>query len=70
LNNIPDYFESCVTNFSICGFHQVLGQVILSYQSETKSHISYCVAAKSHSVHMGTHEHHPISSLTHINLLS
>ena len=35
-------------------------------QSETKSHIFYCVTAKSHIIHMGTHEHHPIpSSLTH-----
>jgi len=40
-------------------------------QSEIKSHISYCVTAKSHIKHMGTHEHHPISSsLTHIPLLS
>jgi len=31
-------------------------------QSETKSHIFYCVTAKSHIIHMGTHEHHPISS--------
>jgi len=40
-------------------------------QSETKSHISYCVTAKSHIIHMDTHEHNPISSsLTHIPLLS
>jgi len=32
-------------------------------QSKTKSHISYyCVTAKSHVIHMGTHEHNPISS--------
>jgi len=30
-------------------------------QSETNSHISYCVTAKSHIVHVGTREHHPIS---------
>jgi len=40
-------------------------------QSETKSHISYCVTAKSHIIHMGAHEHHLISpSLTHVPLLS
>jgi len=41
-------------------------------QSETKSHIScYCDIAKSHIIHMGTHEHNPVSfSLTHILLLS
>ena len=40
-------------------------------QLETKSHISYCVTAKSHIIHIGTHEHRPISSsLTHIPLLS
>jgi len=26
-------------------------------QSETNSHISYCVAAKSQIIHVGTHEH-------------
>jgi len=31
-------------------------------QSEAKSHISYCVTAKSPTIHTGTHEHHPISS--------
>jgi len=32
-------------------------------QSETKSHISYCVTAKSHIIHMGAHEeHNPFSS--------
>jgi len=37
-------------------------------QSETNSHISYCVTAKSHIMHMGAHEeHNPIfASLTHI----
>jgi len=36
-------------------------------QSETKSYISYCATAKSHIIHMGTHEHKTISSsLTHI----
>jgi len=31
----------------------------------------YCVTTKSHIMHVGTHEHHPISSsLTHIPLLS
>jgi len=40
-------------------------------QSETKSHISYCVTAKSQIIHMGTHEHHPISSsLAHMPLLN
>jgi len=40
-------------------------------QSETKSHISYCVAAKSRITHMDTHQHHTISStLTHIPLIS
>jgi len=41
-------------------------------QSETKSHISYCVIAKSHIMHMmGTHERNPIaSSLTHMLLFS
>jgi len=41
-------------------------------QSETKSHISYCVTGKSLIIHMvGTHERSPIaSSLTHILLLS
>jgi len=34
-------------------------------QSETKSHNSYCVTAKSHMIRMGTREHHPISSLKH-----
>jgi len=36
-------------------------------QSQTKSHISYCVTAKSHIIHtMGTHERNSIaSSLTH-----
>jgi len=40
-------------------------------QSKTKSHISYCATAKSHIIHIGTHENHPIfSSLTHIPLLN
>jgi len=40
-------------------------------QSETKGYISYCVTVKSHTIHMGTHEHHPISSsLTHIPMIS
>jgi len=40
-------------------------------QSANKSHISYCVTATSHIIDMGTHEHHPISSLlNHILLLS
>jgi len=41
-------------------------------QSETKSHISYCVTAKSQIIYMvGTHEHLPIaSSLIYILLLS
>jgi len=40
-------------------------------QSETSSHISYCVTAKSHTIHVSTHEHHPISSsLKHVPLLS
>jgi len=40
-------------------------------RAETTSHISYCVTAKSHIIHMGTHEHHPIySSVTRIPLLS
>jgi len=35
-------------------------------RSETKSHVSYCVTAKSHIIHKGTYEHNPISSsLTH-----
>ena len=40
-------------------------------QSKTKSHISYCVTAKNHIIHMGALEHHPIfSSLSLIPLLS
>ena len=40
-------------------------------ESETKSHISYCVTAKSRIIHMGTHEHHTASSsLTRIHLLN
>jgi len=36
-------------------------------QSKTKSHISYCVTAKNHIIHMGAHEHHNVSSsLKHI----
>jgi len=31
-------------------------------QSETRNHISHCDTAKSHIKHMGTYEHHPISS--------
>jgi len=31
-------------------------------QLETKSHIPYCVTAKSRIIHIGTHEHHPASS--------
>jgi len=39
-------------------------------QSGIKCHISYCVTAKSHIIHMVTHENHPIFSLlTHISLL-
>jgi len=39
-------------------------------QSQTNSYISYCVTAKSHIIHVGTHEHHPISSpLKHVPLL-
>jgi len=34
----------------------------MTHQSKTKSHISYCVIAKSNIIHMGTHAHHPISS--------
>jgi len=33
---------------------------------ETKSHISDCVTAKSHIMHVGTHENHTISS--HMNI--
>jgi len=40
-------------------------------QSETNNHISDCVTAKSHMIHMGTQEHHPISSsLKHVPLHS
>jgi len=40
-------------------------------QSETNSHISYCVTAKSHIIHMGAHDRHLISpSLKHVPLLS
>jgi len=40
-------------------------------QSETKSHVFYCVTAKSRITQMDTHEHHLYSSsLTHIPLLS
>ena len=43
----------------------------MANQSGIKSRISYWVTAKSHIRHMGTHEHHPISSSrTHILLLS
>jgi len=34
----------------------------LTNQSETRRHISYCVAAKCHIIHMGAYEHHPSSS--------
>jgi len=35
-------------------------------RSRTKSHISYCVTAKSHIIHTGTHKRQTISSsLTH-----
>ena len=34
----------------------------MANQWETKNHISYCVTASSHMIHMGTHEHHSISS--------
>jgi len=38
----------------------------MAIQSETKSHISHYVIAKSHIIHIGTHEYHPVSSsLTH-----
>jgi len=30
--------------------------------ARTKRHISYCITPSSHIIHMGTHEHHPISS--------
>ena len=40
-------------------------------QFETKSHISYCVTAKSHIIHKGIQENYPISYLlTHIPLLT
>ena len=39
-------------------------------QSETKNFISYCVTAKSHIIHMGTHEHHPSLSHSHTYLCS
>jgi len=43
----------------------------MANQSETNSHISHCVTAKSHITHVGTHERHPISSsLKHVPLLS
>ena len=41
----------------------------LTSQSETNSHISYCVTAKSHIIHIGIRGHrHISSSLTHIRL--
>jgi len=40
----------------------------VAYQSETKSHISYCVTAKSHIIHMGAHEEQPHLFLTHTHL--
>jgi len=43
----------------------------MANQSETNSHISYCVIAKSHIIHMGAHEHLLICpSLKHVPLLS
>ena len=36
-------------------------------QSDAKNYICYCVIAKSHIIHLGTHGHHPISSsLSHL----
>ena len=38
-------------------------------QSDTNNQISDCVTAKNHIIHMGTQEHHPISSsLKHVPL--
>jgi len=55
------------TGLEVC----VLLSAGVANQSDSKSHISYCVTAKSHIVHMGTHEHNAISSsLTHILLVS
>jgi len=39
-------------------------------QSNTKSHISYCVTAKSHIIHTGTHEHQPSFPHSHTYLSS
>jgi len=53
----------------LCALEAYWGSPItgMANQSETMRHISYCVTAKSHITHMGTHEHHPISFLlTHI----
>jgi len=36
----------------------------MANQSETNNHISFCVTAKSHIIHVGTHEHHPHLFLT------
>jgi len=52
-------------------FANIFDQFVVVNQSKTNSHISYCVTAKSHIIHMDTHEHHLISpSLTHVPLLS
>jgi len=54
-------------SFVVSIVHLLLLRAGSANQSETKSDISYCVTAKSHIIHIGTHEHHPISSsLTHI----
>jgi len=39
--------------------------VAMANQSETKRHIAYCVIAKSHIIHMGTHERHTCSYANH-----
>jgi len=43
----------------------------MANQSETNNHIPDCVTAKSHIIHVGTYEHHSISSsLKHVPLRS
>jgi len=44
----------------LCNGYAACFRVGMANRSETKRHISLCVNTKSHIIHMGTHEHHPI----------
>jgi len=66
------FAKQCITyelKLSWQSYFRISGTGVAN-QSESKSHISYCVTAKSHTIHVSTHEHHPSLSHSHTYLYS